>query len=103
MAAGILAAFVILFSQSFQRFIDVQQNCDTVEVAHQAEGADDVFIHTGDALPQSGTLQLTVPEIPVQEELLLEKKKEVFPILCKEAGTRFLKVLFRAIIAPNAP
>ncbi|HEY5826430.1 MAG TPA: hypothetical protein VIT44_18800 [Cyclobacteriaceae bacterium] len=102
MVADVLAAFLIVLSQSFYH-----QAKEKVAKAKSEQKADDnaqTFISApNDAVSQTNIVQLDDQVPSLKESLLSEEKQAVQPVIKPEVFARYFKVLFRAIISPNAP
>ncbi len=55
-----------------------------------------------DAIPGSA-IKVDEPSVPLLTEIEEQVPKISHPVVRSEQVTRFLKVLFRTVIAPNAP
>ena len=102
MVAGVLAAILIVLSQSFYH-----QAKEKVAKAKSEQKADEnaqTFISApNDAVSQTSVVQLE-DQIPLlKESVLSEEEQSGKPVIKLEIFTRYFKVLFRAIISPNAP
>ena len=101
--AGVLAAVVILLSQSFYQ--QAQDNLKKVKTEQtDSQSQDKVIISApADAVPGSGIIQMD-ENIPVLVKSIPSDKedKAVTPQAAK-VFTSFYRILFRAIISPNAP
>jgi hypothetical protein len=101
---GIVAASVILLSQSFRFELSNVVNQD--QATEQAENDEDeavTFIAANDAVAHINALQLNPTMGQVQEKLQLPQCAITSPVACKDVGVKFFKILFRAIIASKAP
>jgi hypothetical protein len=102
MIAGILAAFLIVLSQSF--YPEGEKKAEVSKTEQQSEKQTDVSISVPDAVAQTNIVQLDehAPSL-VQEELTLEKKQPTQSIIRPTVAARYFKILFRAFISSNAP
>lgn len=102
MIAGVFTVFVILLSQTFYQPVENNQSgVKTGQKAGEQTGATHISAPT-DVVPISA-IQLA-ENIPTLLKSLTsgdEREKTFFPDL--EIFTPYLKILFRAIISPNAP
>ncbi len=102
MVAGVLAAVIILFSQSF--YHEAQSNLEKIE----AEQSHDQDAQTLISAPSDAVVNSTVENVNEQVPTLLEelfttdeeaKAVSIVPALF----ANFFTTLFRASISPNAP
>jgi hypothetical protein len=102
MIAGILAAFVIVLSQSF--YPEGEKKVEKKKTEQQSETQSEVSISVPDAVAQTNVVQLDehAPTL-LQEELTIEKKRPILSILRPSTAARYFKILFRAFISSNAP
>lgn len=92
--AGFFAVCAILLSPSFsQAKYKEQVKNDNKTVLIQAPT---------DAIPGSA-VKMAEPEIPVLTLIEEQEPNKTYPIIRSEQVGRLFKVLFRTLIAPNAP
>jgi hypothetical protein len=103
MVAGVLAAVIVVLSQSFQ--FQAKQDVQKVKTEQQADEQPDVLISaSADAVSPSSAIQLDEKSPALLQEVLTEEKNNFqHPIVRPEVVARYFKVLFRTIISPNAP
>jgi len=101
--AGVLAAIVILLSQSFYQ--QAQDNLKKVKTEQTAEqGQDEVIICApADAVPGAGAIQL-VDNIPsfVKSTISEDQEQTTLPFATKILVS-YYRILLKALISPNAP
>jgi hypothetical protein len=102
MIAGILAAFLIVLSQSF--YPEGEKKAEKNKTEQQSEKQTEVSISVPDAVAQTNIIQLD-DQVPVvlHEELSSERKHPALTILRPAVAARYFKILFRAFICTNAP
>jgi hypothetical protein len=102
MIAGVLAAVIIAFSQSFYH-----QTKASVSKSKTEQNSDDhtqTFLSTpSDAVSPSSAIQLNDQVPSLKESVDFEKKIQSPLIIQGDVFVKYLKVLFRVIISPNAP
>jgi len=92
--AGFFAVCAILLSPSFSQVKYKEQvKNDKETVLIQAPT---------DAIPGSA-VKMAEPEVPLLTLIEEQEPKRTYPVIRTEQVGRFLKVLFRTLIAPNAP
>lgn len=102
MIAGVLAAILIVLSQSF--YHQTKEKVAKAKTEQNAENPSEIFISApNDAVSQTSIIQLDDQVPSLRESILSEDERPLKSILKPEVFTRFFKVLFRAIISPNAP
>ena len=90
--AGFIAVCAILLSPGFSH-----------EKEKKSTEKETVLIQTPtDAIPGSA-VKMDQPGVPLLTQIEEPEKKQSYPIISTEQITRYLKVLFRTLIAPNAP
>lgn len=99
MVAGVLAALLIVLSQSF--YHQAKEKAKSEQKAD--ENAQSFISAPNDAVSQTNIVQLDDQVPSLKESILSEEKQPVQPVIKPEVFTRYFKVLFRAIISPNAP
>ena len=98
LAAGIVAVCAILLSPSFSHVKFKEQ-----VKKEQSSDKDTLLIPApADAIPGSA-VKLDEPSLPLLSELPEPEKKVSHPIVRPDDVVRYLKVLFRTLISPNAP
>jgi hypothetical protein len=102
MIAGVLAAILIVLSQSF--YHQAKDKVAKAKTEQQADEQSQTFISApNDAVSQINIVQLD-DQVPSLKEFTLSEEKTTFrSIIRPEVFNRYLKVLFSAIISPNAP
>jgi hypothetical protein len=80
-------------SVKFKEQVKKEQSSDTEKVFVQAPS---------DAIPGSA-VKVDQPAIPLLTQIEEVENKQSYPVVRSERVTRYLKLLFRTIIAPNAP
>lgn len=94
LVAGFFAVCAILLSPSFSQ-VKAKEQVKSEKTT--------VMIQTpSEAIPGSA-VKVDEPSVPLLTEIEEQAPKQVHPIVRSEQVTRYLKVLFRTIIAPNAP
>lgn len=94
LVAGFIAVCSILLSPSFSQVkYKKQVKNETETVMIQAPT---------DAIPGSA-VKIEQPSVPLLTLIEEQEPKKTFPIIRSEQAGRYLKVLFRTLIAPNAP
>jgi hypothetical protein len=88
LAAGFIAVCAILLSPGYSQ---VKVEKETVLVQAPAE-----------AIPGSA-IKIDEPTIPVLTQIQEPEKREFFPVVNTNEVTKYLKVLLRTLISPNAP
>jgi len=90
--AGFVAVCAILFSPTF-----------THVKKEKSAGKETVLVQApSEAIPGTA-VSLDEPVIPVITEIEEQPSRAVHPIVRTEQAAKYLKVLFRTLIAPNAP
>lgn len=103
MVAGVLAALIILFSQSF--YHEAQSNLKKIQ---SEQSSDQEVPQTFISAPSDAVVNSTVENVNEQVPSLLEElfttdeEAEAVSIIPTFFGN-FFQTLFRAIISPNAP
>jgi hypothetical protein len=92
LAAGLIAVCAILLSPTFSQ-VKEKKSTDKETVLIPAPS---------DAIP-GNAVKVDQPAIPFLTKIEEQPSKEVHHIVGTELATKFLKVLFRTLIAPNAP
>jgi hypothetical protein len=102
MIAGILAAFLIVLSQSF--YPEGEKKAEKNKTEQQSDKQSEVSISVPDAVAQTNIVHLDdqVPTV-LREEITSEKEQPALSILRPSMATRYFKILFRAFISSNAP
>jgi hypothetical protein len=97
-ATGILAVCAILLSPTFSQVKFKEQ-----VKKEQSSDKDTLLIPApADAIPGSA-VKLDQPSIPFLSQVPEPEKKASHPIVRSDEVVRYLKVLFRTLISPNAP
>lgn len=101
LVAGLIAVCAILLSPAFS---SVKYKEDVKkEQSSQSSETNKVLIQApADAIPGSA-VKVDQPAIPLLTQIEETEKKQSYPVIRSEQVTRYLKVLFRTLIAPNAP
>lgn len=92
LTAGFIAVCAILLSPSFSQ----------VKVKKAAEKETVLIPTPSEAIPGSA-VKVDEPSVPLLTEIEEQEPKVYTPIVRSERIARYLKVLFRTVIAPNAP
>ena len=102
MVAGVLAAVLIVLSQSF--YHQAKEKVAKAKAEQTTDENTQTFISApNDAVSQTNIVQLD-DQIPLLKgSVLFEEEQPVQPVIRPEVFSRYFKVLFRAIISPNAP
>jgi hypothetical protein len=90
--AGFIAVCAILLSPSFSQ-VKIEKASEKETVLIQAPS---------DAIPGSA-VKVDQPAVPLLTEIEEQEPKVYHPIVRSDRITRYLKVLFSTVIAPNAP
>jgi len=98
LAAGFIAVCAILLSPGFSHV----KLKDQVKKEQTSDKETLLVPAPADAIPGSA-VKLQEPAVPVLTQIDEPKKIVSHPIVRSDKVIRFLKVLFRTIIAPNAP
>jgi hypothetical protein len=98
LTTGILAVCAILLSASFSQVKFKEQ----VKKEQSSDKETLLIPAPADAIPGSA-VKLDQPSIPRLTQLPEPEKKVSHPIVRSQEIGRFLKVLFRTLISPNAP
>ncbi len=103
LVAGLLAAVVILLSQSFyQGTVQVKSSKAKTEQGTEKEAQ--AFISApSDLLPSGSSVQVVETPPLLLTILETEELKTEFVQFANELTSTFLQTLFRTLIAPNAP
>jgi len=100
LVAGLIAVCAILLSPAFSPIKFKEQV--KKEQSSQSD-TDKVLIQApADAIPGSA-VKVDQPAIPFVTKIEETGNQQSYPVVRSEQVTRYLKVLFRTIIAPNAP
>jgi hypothetical protein len=91
--AGLIAVCAILLSPTFSQGKPEKKTAEKETVLIQAPA---------DAIPGSA-VKIDQPEIPLLSQIEEKEEKRSFPVIRTEQVTKYLKLLFRTLIAPNAP
>lgn len=91
LVAGFIAVCAILLSPSFSQVKVKKADKETV-----------VIQAPSDAIPGSA-VKVDEPSVPMLTEIQEQEPRPVHPILRSEQVARYLRVLLRTLIAPNAP
>ncbi|HEX8059590.1 MAG TPA: hypothetical protein VF473_01580 [Cyclobacteriaceae bacterium] len=97
LAAGLIAACAILLSPGFSH-----PKKEKVNTAHGAEKETVLIQAPSEAIP-GNAVTVNEPVIPVITEIAEPEKIELLPAIDAKEVTKYLKVLFRTLITPNAP
>ena len=92
LVAGFFAVCAILLSPSFSN-VKIEKKAEKETVLIQAPS---------DAIPGTA-VKVDEPSVPLLTEIEEEQPKTVHPSVRPETIRRYLKVLFRTLISPNAP
>lgn len=92
LAAGFIAVCAILLSPSFSQ----------VKVKNSAEKETVLIQAPSDAIP-GNAVKVQEPAVPLLTEIEEQEPRVFHPIVRSERVARYLQVLFRTLIAPNAP
>ena len=107
MIAGVLAAVVILFSQSFyhQAQSNIQSNSKKIATEQSSDkDADKAFITTpSDAVVNSSVENENVQIPSLLEELFTTDEEAQSVSIAPAVFANLFKTFFRAVISPNAP
>ncbi len=99
--AGILAAAVIVLSQSLYL---TKEKTEKVKTEQKTDKEGKAFIAApADAVSQTNTIQLDKQVPALDQKVTVEETHQRKLIVRPEVVVRYFKVLFRAIISPNAP
>lgn len=103
MIAGILAAAVIVLSQSF--YYQAKQKTDKAKTEQKAGEKGDTYISApADAVTTPTTVIHLEDQLPVlDKKFTIEEEQHKKLVIKPTVFVRYFKVLFRAIISPNAP
>lgn len=103
MLAGILAAAIIVLSQSF--YYQAKEKAEQANTEQQQDGEQEEVIVAApsDAVSQTNAIQLSDHATPLQQIGVEQNSDHELPVICEEAAMRYFRILFRAIISPNAP
>jgi hypothetical protein len=101
LATGICAVVVILLSQSFYQTSGLAVKSKTEKSKDKTE----VTVHApSDVASQGHSVELNEQQPShVEEELILNDKKNETVIFLRKSAVNFFATLFRVIISPNAP
>jgi hypothetical protein len=102
-AAGLLAALVIILSQSFSVQAEHVAKPAT-EQTDTSKAQDAVIKAPAEAMPQSTVVRVN-EQVPVSIIEILAEPQQVQRYIpqCDRIVNSFIKTIFRVIIAPNAP
>jgi hypothetical protein len=102
MIAGILAAVIIVLSQSFHHQAQVKTEKATEK---KTEKGGETFISTpADAVTTpTSVIQLNNQLPALDKKFTIEEEKQRKLVLQPAVFVRYFKILFRAFISPNAP
>jgi hypothetical protein len=92
LAAGLIAVCVILLSAGFSQ----------VKQSKSAEKETVLVQAPSDAIPGSA-IKIDEPAVPVLAQIEEKETKQFIPSVSAKEVTKYLKVLLRTLIAPNAP
>ena len=92
LVAGLISACAILFSPAFSP-VKKEKPVEKETVLIQAPS---------DAIPGSA-VKIAEPAIPLLTQIEETETKKSYPVIRSEQVTKYLKILFRTLIAPNAP
>lgn len=103
MIAGILAAAIIVLSQSF--YYQTKEKTEKAKTEQKAEkGSETCISAPADALTSPTTAVQPGDELPVPDKkFTIEEELQEKLVFRPGIVARYFKVLFRAIISPNAP
>lgn len=103
MMAGVLAAVVILFSQSF--YHEAQSNLEKIKSEQSAEqNTKQTFITSPSDAVVNSTVENVNEQVPsLLEELFTTDEEAEAVSLVPTFFANYFKTLFRAFISPNAP
>lgn len=102
MIAGVLAAVLIVLSQSF--YHQAKEKVAKAKTEQKSEESAQTFISApNDAVSQTSIVQLQDQTPSLKSAVLSIEENPSRPIIRSEVFIRYFKVLFRAIISPNAP
>lgn len=99
--AGVLAAVVILLSQSFYQ--QAQDNLKKVKTEQSADQNEVVISAPADAVPGAGAIQLedNVPTL-VKSTVSEDQEQTALPFATKILVS-YYRILLKTLISPNAP
>jgi len=97
LVAGLIAVCAILLSPTLSHVKFKEQ------VKKEQPEKDTVLIPAPSVAIPGSAVKLDQPSIPVLSQVDEPEKRVSHPVVRSEHVTRFLKVLFRTVIAPNAP
>jgi hypothetical protein len=92
LVAGFIAVCAILLSPSFSQ-VKVKKSAEKETVLIQAPA---------EAIP-GNAVKMETPAIPFLAQIEEQEKKDFLPVVNPKEVTKYLKVLLRTLIAPNAP
>ena len=92
LAAGLVAVCAILLSPGFSQ----------VKIKKAAEKETVLIPAPSDAIPGSA-VKVDQPAIPFLAEIEEQPSRNIFFVIPAEQVTKYLQVLFRTLISPNAP
>ncbi len=103
MAAGVLAAVVIVFSQSF--YHQAQSNLEKIKTEQSPDqDAHKAFVSAPSDAVVNSTVENVNEQVPsLLEELFTTDEESESVSIVPTLFANYFKTLFRAIISPNAP
>lgn len=100
--AGVLAAVVILLSQSFYQ--QAQDNLKKVKTEQSTDHAQEVIISApADAVPGSSAIQMDDNVPTFVKSIPSEDKEQVAVPFATKILVSYYRILLRVLISPNAP